>query len=129
MDTNRPIYMYDGIIPQVERYASKYVYSELTVDAMKTAINMMVQKAEKPTGNKFAFIVNEKAWMDIQNKLSEWLANFHTDGAFLWSKSANGYVSVGATYDTFNFGGNQISFIVDRTFSHEYGLINGPVVA
>lgn len=47
--------MYDGLIPQVERYASKYVYSELTVDAMQTAIGMMNQKAEKATGNKYAF--------------------------------------------------------------------------
>lgn len=53
-NTNRPIYMYDGLIPQVERYASKYIYSELTVDAMQTAIGMMNQKAEKP---KFVGII------------------------------------------------------------------------
>lgn len=49
------IYIYDGLIPQVERYASKYIYSELTVDAMQVAIGMMNQKAEKPTGNRYAF--------------------------------------------------------------------------
>jgi len=32
-DTGRPIYIGDGIIPQVERFASKYVYTTLTVDA------------------------------------------------------------------------------------------------
>lgn len=117
--------MYDGIIPQVERYASKYVYSELTVDAMKTALNMLGQKSEKPTGNRYAFICNEKAWMDIQDKLSEWLANFHTDGCYMWSKEANGYVSVGATYSTFNYAGNQLSFVVDRTFTYEYGSEKG----
>ena len=124
-NTNRPIYMYDGLIPQVERYASKYVYSELTVDAMQTAIGMMNQKAEKATGNKYAFICNEKAWMDVQNKLGAWLANFKPDGTFLWSKEANGYYSVGATYNSYNFGGNTITFIVDRTFSREFGNDKG----
>lgn len=48
----RPITIGDGIIPQVERFASKYVYNELTVDAFTTALQMMVEKAENPTGNE-----------------------------------------------------------------------------
>ena len=35
----------------------------------------MAQKAEKPTGNHFAFIVNEKAWGIVQEVLGEYLAN------------------------------------------------------
>jgi hypothetical protein len=35
---------------------------------------------------------------------------------------ANSYVKVGAKgYDSYNFGGNEITFVVDRTFSREYG--------
>lgn len=120
-DTGRPIYISDGIIPQVERFASKYVYSDLTVDALQTAIQMMCQKAEKPTGNKFVFICNEKMWYDVQKNLAGWLANFKTCGTYLWSKAANGYVNVGATFNSYEMGGNTISFRVDRTFSREYG--------
>jgi hypothetical protein len=29
-DTNRPIYIGDGIVPQVERFANKYAYAKLT---------------------------------------------------------------------------------------------------
>lgn len=124
-DTGRPIYIGDGIIPQVERFASKYAYNKLTVDAFTTALRMMVEKAEQPTGNKFIFIVNETLWYDIQTVLSEWLARFKTCGTYLWSKKANGYVDVGATFQSYEIGGNTISFRVDRTFSREWGMDKG----
>ena len=81
----------------------------------------MAQKAEKPTGNHFAFIVNEKAWGIVQEVLGEYLANRQTDGAYLWSNQGEGkYVKVGATFDAYEWGGNTISFKVDRTLSREY---------
>lgn len=43
-DTGRPIYIGDGIIPQVERFASKYAYNKLTVEAFTTAIAMMNER-------------------------------------------------------------------------------------
>ena len=124
-DTGRPIYIGDGIIPQVERFASKYVYNKLTVNAFTTAISMMNEKSENPTGNKYVFICNEKMWNDIQTCLSEWLARFRTCGTYLWSKKANDYVNVGATFNSYEIGGNTISFRVDRTFSREWGSEKG----
>lgn len=42
----------------------------------------------------------------------------------MYSKSANkglgGYVKVGATFDTYEYSGNQIQFIVDRALSREF---------
>lgn len=124
-DTGRPIYIGDGIIPQVERFASKYVYTRLTTEAFNTAMSMMNEKSENPTGNTYVFICNEKMWNDIQTTLSEWLSRFKTCGTYLWSKKANGYVDVGATFNSYEIGGNTISFRVDRTFSREWGLISG----
>lgn len=124
-DTGRPIYIGDGIIPQIERFASKYAYNKLTVQAFTTALSMMCEKAENPTGNKFVFVCNEKMWYDIQTVLSEWLARFKTCGTYLWSKAANGYVDVGATFNSYEIGGNTISFKVDRTFSREWGSEKG----
>lgn len=105
MTDNKKCYIGDGIIPQIERFASKYGYNKLTVQVMQTAINMMCQKAENPTGNKFIFVVNEALWNQIQLALSEWLARFNTCGTYLWSKEANGYVKVGATFSTYEIGG------------------------
>ena len=122
-DTGRPIYIGEGLIPQVEAFCSKYAYNKLTINVLKTILQGLNQKAEKPTGNTYVFIVNEKAWYDIQDLLDQYLSNYHTDGTYLWSMKANDYVKVGAKgFDTYNWQGNTISFKVDRTFSREFGL-------
>ena len=55
------IYIGDGIIPQVERFASKYAFSRLTVEVFHTVIATLCEKAENPTGNK-------------SNKIQAWAA-------------------------------------------------------
>lgn len=81
----------------------------------------MNEKAENPTGNHYVFICNERMWYLVQKTLLSFLADFKTDGAFMWSQAAGKYVSVGNTFDSYEYGGNEISFKVDRTFSREYG--------
>jgi hypothetical protein len=67
---------------------------------------------------------NRKLWNDVNQVLGEYLANYKTDGTFMYSKSANkgqgGYVKVGATFDTYEYAGNTITFAVDRALSREY---------
>lgn len=120
--TGRPIYIGAGLIPQIEAYADKYAYNKLTIDVLNTVITTMSQKSTNPTGNHYMFIVNEKFWADINSTLGEYLRSFHTDGTFMYSMKANGYVEVNAKgYDTYHYMGNTITFSVDRTFSREYG--------
>lgn len=84
----------------------------------------MAGKAQDDTGNKLIFIVNSKLWDDIQLTLGEYLANYRTDGTYMYSKSANkgygGYIKVGATFDSYIFAGNQVSFVCDRALTREY---------
>ncbi len=128
--TNRPIYISDGLIPQVEAFASKYAYNKLTISVLKSAIMSLNEKARKPTGNHYLFICSEKFWYDVQDLLDTYLAQYHTDGTYLWSMKANDYVSVGAKgFDTYNWGGNSVSFKVDRTFSREWGYEKGYALA
>lgn len=61
-------------------------------------------------------------WSLIQLVLGDYLARFKTVDTLLYSKAANDYVKVGATFNSYEFGGNTISFKVDRTFSREYGF-------
>ena len=82
----------------------------------------MNEKAKKPTGNKYMFICNERMWTLIQTVLGDFLAKYKTEGTYIYSKQANDYIKVGATFDSYEYGGNQISFKVDRTFSREYGF-------
>lgn len=39
------------MIPQIERFASKYAANRVTINTFHTIISTMVEKAEKPTGN------------------------------------------------------------------------------
>lgn len=119
--TGRPIQIGDGMIPQIERFASKYAANKITINTFHTVINTLVEKAENPTGNHFCFIVNEIAWGIVQRVLGGYLADRKTDGAYLWSKGGEGkYIKVGATFDAYEWGGNVISFKVDRTLSREF---------
>lgn len=103
--TGRPIFIGDGAIPQIERFASKYSANRITIGTFHTIISDMVSKADKPTGNHFCFMVNEKAWAIVQRVLGEYLANRQTDGAYLWSNQGEGkYVKVGATFDAYEWG-------------------------
>lgn len=85
----------------------------------------MSEKSQDLTGNKYAILCTQKLWSDVQQTLGSYLHNFKTDAAYVYSKSANkgegGYVKVGATYDTYIMGGNQIQFIPDKALTREYG--------
>jgi hypothetical protein len=119
--SGRPIEVGDGVIPQIERFASKFSANKVTINTFRQIISTMVEKAEQPTGNHFCFVINEKMWAIVQNVLGEYLANRRTDGAYLWSKGGQGkYIKVGATFDSYEWGGNVVSFKVDRTLSREY---------
>ena len=61
-------------------------------------------------------------WQLVQEGLGQWLSDNKTDGTFLWSQKANDYVKVGTTYNSYEFAGNTVTFVVDRTFSREYGF-------
>ena len=124
-DTGRPIYIGEGFIPQIEAAANKYCYNNKpNLPLFNMIMSDMSDKAQNDIGNKFVFIVNRKLWNDINTVLGEYLANYKTDGTFMYSKSANkgmgGYVKVGATFDTYEYAGNQITFVCDRALTREY---------
>lgn len=49
--SGRPIQIGDGLIPQIERFASKFSANKITINTFQQIITTMVQKAENPTGN------------------------------------------------------------------------------
>ena len=118
--TGRPIMIGNGIIPQIERFANKYSYSKLSINVFDTVMEFMRQKSKKSTGNQYVFIVNERLWSQVQRVLRNYLKDWRTNGTFFYSKKQNENVSVGATFDTYIMGGNQISFQVDKAFTLEY---------
>lgn len=119
-ETGRPIIASDGIIAQIERFATKFVFSKLNVGFFNKALNVMIQKSEKAVGNKYMFLCNTLMWQDIQTTLSAWIRDWKTVGTFVFSKAANGYVDLGATYQSYEVAGNTISFKIDRSFDIEF---------
>lgn len=87
-------------------------------------LGAMTEKLQDDTGNHLTFIVNRKLWEDINLTLGSYLADNKTDGTYLYSKAANGgaggYVKVGATYNSYEFAGNTVTFMVERALTREY---------
>lgn len=85
----------------------------------------LIDQCDSETGNKWAFICNRKLFMDFQNTMMEYLADNKTDGTFLYSKETKSYLKVdswkvGATFSTYLFGGNSVTFMPDRALTREY---------
>lgn len=120
MATGRPLIAGDGLIPQIERFASKYAYNELSISIFNTALATMIEKAQQDTGNTFMFICNFKMFTQLQNVLGEWMKTYKSAATYLYSQKAGGDVEVGATYMSYEYGGNKVVFQTDRSFSQEY---------
>lgn len=123
-ETGQPIPVGEGAIPQIERWAQKIAYNRLTSGILTLAMSQIRERCNSDTGNHWVMILNSKLWDDVQNFLGDWLANFKTDGGHLWSQK-DGMVSVGATYYSYEFGGNILTFKVDRAMTQEYGNSKG----
>lgn len=121
---NRPITIGEGIIPQIERYANKYMYNDLSLEIFNAMIDTLSEKADQPTGNTYTLICNEIFWRQANQKLAKFLTDNKTDGAYLWSRKANGgtggYIKVGATYNAYEWAGNTVVIRVERALSREY---------
>lgn len=119
-ETGRPIVTGDGIIPQIERFANKFVFAKLNTQLFQKALMAMVSKSERAQGNHYQFVCNTAMYNDVQTTLAAWIRDWKTAGNFLWSKEANDYVKVGATYQSYEYAGNTISFVIDRTLDVEF---------
>lgn len=117
----RDIPMGDGIIAQIERYCDKFSYSILTSDTLDDVMHAMSEKSDNPTGNVYAVVCNERMWQQF-GKLAKEDLRFQSpsDGSYFYSKAASGEVKVGATFKSYHFQGNTITFMVDRALSQEY---------
>lgn len=92
-------------IPQIERFATKFVFNKLSTRIWEQAMAEMADKADQALGNTWTFVVNKRMWDQIQRVMGSWLRDYKTDGAMVWSKGSNSYVKLGATYNSYEFGG------------------------
>lgn len=125
-DTQTPIYVGQGLIPQIEQAASKFTYSgRPSVLIFQKMMSSLIEHCDDETGNKWVFIVNRKLWEDLNIALGDYLIKHKTDGTYLYSNASKSYVrvdswKVGATFSSYEFSGNTISFMPDRSLTREY---------
>lgn len=125
-DDGRPLVAGDGLIPQIERFASKYKFAKLNINVINTVLEQMNQKAVSATGNHYTFVVNDRLWGQINTVLGDWLKLWGSTPTMLYSKAAQGLVKadnpmkVGGTFVSYEISGNTVSFMVDRALSKEY---------
>lgn len=121
-----PLISGDGLIPQLERFASKMKYAKLNVNIVNTIMQQMNAKAASATGNHYTFVVNDILWNQVNSTLGEWLKAWGSTPTMLYSKAASSLVKadnglkVGATFVSYEISGNVVSFIVDRALTKEY---------
>ena len=123
----RPLIAGDGVIPQYERFAGKYLYTgRFTIAAMQLVMTQMAEKSLESTGNNWLFVINDILWNDINIGMAEWLKGWNSVPTMLYSKAAQKYVKadnpikIGGTFVTYEMNGNNISFVVDKALSREY---------
>ena len=125
-EDGRPLIAGDGLIPQIERFASKYKYAKMNVNVMNTVVDQMNQKAANATGNHYTFIVNDRLWGQINTSLGDWLKLWGSTPTMMYSKAAQSMVKadnpikVGGTFTSYEVAGNTITFMVDRALTKEY---------
>lgn len=110
----------DGIIPQIERYASKYNYSKISMNVLSEAMAAMSLKADSPTGNVWAFVVNMRLYNDMQKELATFMRENKVDQQYLYSKYEKDTIKIGATYSAYEWAGNTLVFHVDNALTQEY---------
>lgn len=116
----------DGLIPQIERFASKFKYAKMNVNVIHTMMDQMNAKAANSTGNHYTFIVNDRLWGQINTTLGDWLKLWGSTPTMLYSKATQGMVKadnpikVGGTFVSYEVMGNTVTFMVDRALSKEY---------
>lgn len=120
-EDGRPLIAGDGVIPQIERFASKQNYAKLNINVINTVMDSMVMKSANAQGNSYTFIVNDTLWRQINTSLADWLKLWGSTPTVMYSKANEGGVKVGATFNSYEIAGNTVTFMVDRILSKEYG--------
>jgi hypothetical protein len=116
----------DGIVPQIERYADKFVYSVLQTTIFENMMQAMNAKADAPIGNIYTLMCNEILWQQINTMFkNDERFRRSADNAWYYSKlmsekGMSNKIFVGSTFQSYEFAGNTINFVVDRALSTEY---------
>lgn len=85
-------------------------------------IQVMRQKSQDPQGNTYVILCNERFYDHFQAAMREIFKVFQpTDTIFFSKTDGKMKLDVGANFESYHYGGNTISVVVDKAMSDEYG--------
>ena len=124
-DQGRDIPMGDGVLRQIERYAQFMSYSILTEDLLISILQSATARCVEPVGNVLAAVVTEKFWNDFQRAAKTMVTlRSISDGGWFYSKETRDgkpkKLKIGATINSYEFGGNYINIMPSRQLSRQY---------
>lgn len=144
INNNQDVIMGDGLIASYERYAQYIDYNRLSVRDFQDAIEFIVDKRGESQGNHITVIHNRRFSRQKANALQEAIQFFapqnngtwffgrdegstgsdHYDGmarkAKLAQKNIPNPIKVGATFNTYIYEGNTITFVEDSALTSHY---------
>lgn len=114
----RPIPMGEGLIPQARRFCGQQRYFNLSRKVFVDAINDVVAKKSKKTGNNLLFMCNWLFYQQAQEVLDDLLKDRVTDNYFYDVKGNK--IKVGAEYNAYSFAGNTITFMENQALTERF---------
>lgn len=116
---NQPVIIGDGIIAQVEKFATPFYYNKLTIDFLNKVLITLSEKNSDFKSNNYTFICNRAFYNSFQTTIVNTLKDISTSGTFFYSIMNNGgKVDVGTDFDTYSFAGNSITLMLDTSFNY-----------
>ena len=118
----------DGIIKQIERYADIMSFNVLTPEFLKQAIISMRQRSGKMKGNRWVVVCNTQLYDEFQDLASSDLTIKTQNGEYFYSRAANGEVSLGADFVSYEWAGNFITFMPSKALTDKYDTAYGIIL-
>jgi hypothetical protein len=104
------VYIGDGIIPQIERYAYLISFDQLLTSHFKEALSFLTSKAKNLTGNDYVLICNSLLWNQIGDNLMNEIGRWTPTATLMYSKSSGMKKKVGETVDGVKVGNTFVSY-------------------
>lgn len=142
-ELNEDIISGDGLIAQYERYAYPIQYNDLSVYNFQKAINHIREVRGQSTGNHITVLCNREFSNQKAIAFQDAIGLFapQNDGTWFFTKNDNvlkgmtdkyggmkryketkvpNSVSIGATFNTYTYEGNTITFVIDEALTKHY---------
>jgi len=116
---NQDIEHGDGIVKQIEKFAEIFAIETITTEILEEMLSAMKTRSGKIMGNKYVVMANSILWEGIQRLMksdNRWMS---TTNEF-YSKEVGGMVETGATFKSYEFAGNIITFMANKALTDRY---------